>query len=50
MSIEKRINHIMQLIINLPDEALLKFAERETAYKKRNLSIIRLLLIIKKLI
>jgi hypothetical protein len=47
---EKRINHIVQLIINLPEEALLKFAERETAYKKRNQAIIRLLLIIKKLI
>ncbi len=47
---EKKINHIVQLIINLPEEALLKFAERETAYKKRNQAIIRLLLIIKKLI
>lgn len=47
---EKRINHIVQLIINLPEEALLKFAERETAYKKRNQAIIRLLIIIKKLI
>jgi hypothetical protein len=50
MSIEKRVNHVVQLIINLPDEALLKFAERETAYKKRNQIIIKLLLIIKKLI
>jgi hypothetical protein len=50
MTIENRVNKIVQLIINLPEEALLKFAKRETAYKKRNQVIIRLLLIIKKLI
>jgi len=50
MTIENRVNKIVQLIINIPEEALLKFAERETAYKKRNQKIIKLLLKIKSLI
>lgn len=47
---EKKVNHIIRLIINLSENDLQKFAQRENIYKDRNKKIKKLLLRIKKMI